>query len=340
MKRTTAPPFVGVLVMPPSEMFIIINKFKIIMPMKIAPTFMLLVCISLTFSSCLVSKKKYDMLQTELDTANKDLGRLGESLNDYMDQLAACENDKQRLRAELSSSNTSVRLREEQIQDLRAQIADVRAQRDAQLNQVEGLTTLSQSASDNIKETLSQLEKKDKYIQLLQAAKTRADSINLALAVNLKSVLREGIEDEDVEVKVDKTVVYVNLSDKMLYQSGSATITSRAKEVLGKIAQIVKSRPELEVMVEGYTDSQPINTSCIQDNWDLSVKRATSVVRALQEEYNVDPNRLIAAGRGEYNALASNDTAEGRAINRRTRIIILPKLDQFYDLLNPNEVPD
>jgi len=308
--------------------------------MKSLPKLMLVVCLMLGLNSCLVSKKKYALLQTDLNTANKDLGRLGESLNDYMNQLAACEQDKLGLQRDLTSSSTRLQLREEQISDLREQITDIRTQRDAQLNQVEGLTNLSQSASDNIKETLSQLEKKDKYIHLLQAAKTRADSINLALAVNLKSVLSEGIEDEDVEVKVDKTVVYINLSDKMLYKSGSATITSRAKEVLGKIAQIIESRPELEVMVEGYTDNQPINTSCITDNWDLSVKRATSVVRALQKDYNVDPNRLVAAGRGEYNALATNDTPEGRSTNRRTRIIILPKLDQFYDLLNPGKMPE
>jgi chemotaxis protein MotB len=307
--------------------------------MKSLPKLMLFVCLTLGLNSCLVSKKKYDLLQTDLNTANKDLGRLGESLNDYMNQLAACQQDKLKLQRDLTSSSTSLQLREEQISDLREQISDIRNQRDKQLNQVEGLTTLSQSASDNIKETLSQLEKKDKYIHLIQAAKTRADSINLALAVNLKSVLSKGIEDEDVEVKVDKTVVYINLSDKMLYQSGSATITPKAKEVLGKIAQIIESRPDLEVMVEGYTDNQPINTSCITDNWDLSVKRATSVVRTLQKDYKVDPNRLVAAGRGEYNALASNDTPEGRSTNRRTRIIILPKLDQFYDLLNPNQVP-
>ena len=126
----------------------------------------------------------------------------------------------------------------------------------------------------------------------------------------------------------------------MLFTSGSSNITSRADEVLGKIAAIIQSRPEFEVMVEGYTDNVPINSSCISDNWDLSVKRATSVVRALQDKHGVDPNRLIAAGRGEYNALASNATAEGRSTNRRTRIIILPKLDQFYDLLNPNNVPE
>ena len=152
-------------------------------------------------------------------------------------------------------------------------------------------------------------------------------------------MLRDGIADKDIEVKVDKTVVFVNLSDKMLYESGSANLTSRAQEVLGKIAQIVQSRPELEVMVEGYTDNVPIKNACMDDNWDLSVKRATSVVRSLQTQYKVDPNRLIAAGRGEWNALAANDTDEGRSINRRTRIIILPKLDQFYDLLDPKKAP-
>lgn len=304
--------------------------------MKFQLNFILLVCFGLLVTSC-VSTKKYDAMQAsmqeELDLANEQLGKCGQDLNKYMNMLSSCEQEKTRLQ-------TSLNLREEQISDLRTQVTDFREQRDKQLSQVGDLTVLSQSANENIKETLSQLEKKDKYIRLLQAAKSKADSINLALAVNLKSVLREGIEDEDVEIKVDKTVVFVNLSDKMLYQSGSSKITARADEVLGKIAQIIQSRPELEVMVEGYTDNVPIKNSCVEDNWDLSVKRATSVVRALQKGHNIDPNRLIAAGRGEYNALASNATAEGRATNRRTRIIILPKLDQFYDLLNPTNVPD
>jgi len=305
-------------------------------------TFLVLI-IGLLLPSC-VSKKKFlasqELRQAELDAANKDLGRLGEELNKFTNQLSACEQDKARLQSQLAAANSSLELREEQIGDLRGQITDARSQRDKQLNQVEDLTSLSQSASDNIKQTLSQLETKDKYIQLLQEAKTRADSVNLALAVNLKSVLSKGIEDDDVEVKVDKTVVFVNLSDKMLFQSGSSNLTSRSGEVLSKIAQIVQSRPELEVMVEGYTDNVPIKSSCTKDNWDLSVSRATSVVRVLQKNYGVNPDRLIAAGRGEYNALADNNTAEGRSTNRRTRIIILPKLDQFYDLLNPNSVPD
>jgi chemotaxis protein MotB len=304
--------------------------------MKLPINFILIACLSILMTSCVSNKKYQEMqasMQDELDLANEQLGKAGEELNKYMNLLSACEQEKARL-------TTSVNLREEQITDLREQVADFREQRDKQLSQVGDLTVLSQSANENIKETLSQLEKKDKYIRLLQEAKSKADSINLALAVNLKGVLAQGIEDEDVEIKVDKTVVFVNLSDKMLYQSGSYNLTSRANEVLGKIAQIVKSRPELEVMVEGYTDNVPIKNSCIIDNWDLSVKRATSVVRALQTMHNIDPNRLIAAGRGEYNALASNATSEGRATNRRTRIIILPKLDQFYDLLNPNIVPE
>lgn len=217
---------------------------------------------------------------------------------------------------------------------------DLKAQRDQTVNQVGDLTVLSKSANENMKNTLDQLSRKDRYISYLLNAKSKADSLNLALAVNLKSVLKDGIDDEDVDVKVDKTVVFINLSDKMLYQSGSSRLTSRASEVLSKIAAIIKSKPNLEVMVEGYTDNVPISNDCMQDNWDLSVKRSTSVVRALQNEYGVDPNRLIAAGRGEYNALATNATAEGRSINRRTRIIILPKLNEFYDLLDTQEVPD
>lgn len=287
-------------------------------------------------SSC-VSKKKFSSMQTEyqdqLATTNEELGKCGEDLNEYMRKLRACE-------SKMTTTDNTLRLREEQINDLRVQVEDYRKLRDRQVEQVGDLTVLSQSANENIKETLSQLERKDKYINLLREAKTKADSINLALAVNLKSVLQDGIADSDIEVKVDKTVVFINLSDKMLYQSGSAKLTSRANEVLQKIATIIESRPGLEVMVEGYTDNVPIKNECIEDNWDLSVKRSTAVVRALQTQYKVDPNRLIAAGRGQFNTLADNSTAEGRSMNRRTRIIIMPKLNQFYDLLNPSEVPE
>ena len=295
------------------------------------------------FTTSCVSKKKMTAIQTEYDAnlqlANKQLGECGENLNAQMARLATCNDNLTKRDGEIGKLKSNLNLREEQITDLKDQLADAKKLRDKQLTQVGDLTVLSQSANANIKETLMQLESKDKYIRLIQAAKTKADSINLALAFNLKSVLKDGIEDQDVEIKVDKTVVFVNLSDKMVFQSGSSTITPRAQEVLGKIAQIVKSRPDLEVMVEGYTDNVPIKTACIDDNWDLSVKRSTAVVKVLQNNYGVDPNKLIAAGRGQYNMLASNDTADGRLMNRRTRIIILPKLNQFYDLLNPNNMP-
>jgi chemotaxis protein MotB len=274
------------------------------------------------FSSC-VTKKQFQTVQTDLSRTQRDL-RVAN------DNLAACQGD-------LKAANASLNLRKEQYDDLRDQLSDAKNQRDKQVTQVGNLTTLSKSANANIAKTLQQLEQKDRYIQMVQAARTKADSINLALAINLKKVLRDGIEDQDIEIKVDKTVVMINLSDKMLYKSGSADLTPRANDVLEKIAAIIQSRPNYEVMVEGYTDNVPISNERMQDNWDLSVIRATSVVRSLQNNYNVDPNRLIAAGRGEYNTLASNDTEIGRMTNRRTRIIILPKLDQFYDLLDPEK---
>ncbi|MEM6726699.1 MAG: OmpA family protein [Bacteroidota bacterium] len=300
--------------------------------MKSTSLMCILLSLGILISGC-VSKKEYASLQTQLDAAKSDLKKCDVSLNDYMTKLSNCETAKAEMAQAAKSQDEILKIREEQIAKLEKQL-------EQQITQVGDLTVLSQSANDNIKETLSQLEGKDKYIQLLQAARTKADSINLALAVNLKGALADGIEDEDVNVQVDKTVVMINLSDKMLFTSGKSSLTPRAKEVLGKIATIIESRPDLEVMVEGYTDNVPISSKCTPDNWALSVQRSAAVVRVLQEDYEIDPNRLIAAGRGEYNALASNETAEGRAKNRRTRIIIMPKLNQFYDLLNPNEVPD
>ncbi len=299
--------------------------------MKLTIKLCLVLAAGLFVSSC-VTKKEFLQVQSSLEKAQSDLSKCDKDLGDYMNRLGQCE---ERVKAK----DNTIKLREEQMADLRAQLADAKNLRDKQLSQVGDLTVLSQSANDNIKETLSQLERKDKYINLLQAAKTKADSINLALAVNLKGALKDGIADDDVNIKVDKTVVMINLSDKMLYTSGSSTITPRANEVLGKIATIIKERPGFDVMVEGYTDNVPMKSDCISDNWDLSVLRATSVVRSLQTNHGINPNRLIAAGRGEFNTLADNATAEGRSTNRRTRIIIMPQLDQFYDLLNPNTVP-
>ena len=292
--------------------------------------------LTLGLSSC-VSKKQYDELQMsmqqKLDANQQKMSQHNQEINRYAERLAECERRE-------AVVITRVEAAQAQVKQAEDQIADLRKQRDQQATQVGDLTVLSQGANQNIGNTLKQLEGKDKYIRLLQNAKSKADSINLALAVNLKQVLRDGIDDADVDIKVDKTVVYINLSDKMLYKSGSYQITDRAGEVLQKIATIAKSRPNLELMVEGYTDNVSINTNCIKDNWDLSVLRSTSVVKALQDTYGIDPNRLIAAGRGQYNALADNATAEGRSTNRRTRIILLPKLNEFYDLLDPTKIPE
>jgi chemotaxis protein MotB len=304
------------------------------MKMSSKPVFVLFVGLSL--ASC-VAKKKLTVLQSQYDKAQAEIVKCGDNLQDYKDKLELMSKSQQKSEAQKNAILSTIQQRDQQINDLKDQVADLRKLRDKQVEQVGNLTVLSKAANDNIDKTLSQLATKDKYINLLQAARTKADSINLALAVNLKSVLNNGLDDQDVEVKVDKTVVMINISDKMLFSTGSSKISSNANNVLGKIAQIIKSRPELEVMVEGYTDNVAINTDCITDNWDLSTKRATSVIRVLQQSFGIDPNKLIAAGRGEFNALTSNDSAEGRATNRRTRIILMPKLDQFYDLLNPDK---
>jgi chemotaxis protein MotB len=301
--------------------------------MRTPSKFLFFVAVVALMSSC-VAKKKYAGLQQQYEKSQADLVKCGDQVQDFKDRLAKAEQERESLR---TATTSDIQQRDSQIKDLRDQINDLKSLRDKQMEQVGNLTVLSKAANDNIDKTLAQLEKKDKYINRLQAARTKADSINLALAVNLTRVLSAGIDEKDVDIKVDKTVVMVNISDKMLFASGSYKLSNRANEVLGKIAQIIQSRPDLEVMIEGYTDNVSINTECLTDNWDLSTKRATSVVRALQGTFKVDPNRLIAAGRGEYNVLTSNDTPEGRATNRRTRIILMPKLDQFYDLLNPDK---
>lgn len=284
-----------------------------------------LVVVAISLSSC-VSKKKFNKLKDQLQVAQQD--------------AASCENAAARLRSDNKNLTVALSGKEELIEDLKSQLSDCKKIRDKQLATVGDLTVLTQAANDNIKETLAQLERKDKYIHLLQAAKSKADSLNLALAVNLKGVLKEGLDDKDVEIKVDKTVVFVNLSDNVLFKKGSSDLSSKASAVLAKIAKIIESRPELEVMVEGYTDNDPIKNACNKDNWDLSVRRSTSVVRLLQSEFKVNPNRLIAAGRGEYNELVPNTSPENKATNRRTRIIILPKINEFYELLDPKNAPE
>ncbi len=267
-----------------------------------------MVLASVVLSSC-VSKKKYTELEGNYSEKSQELV-------DVKADLMKCQVEN-----------------ESKISSLEQRIVDLNKDKEKTLEYVDNLTVLSKSASDNIKETLAQMGKKDEYIQYIQKAVTKKDSINLALGYKLKSVLADGFSDEDIEVNVEKTVVYISIADKLLFKSGSATISPKAKEVLSKVAEVIGAQPDLEVMVEGYTDNKPIKTSCIKDNWDLSVKRSTSVIRVLQDDFNIEPARLVAAGRSEYMPLASNDTVEGRSKNRRTRIVLMPQLDQFFDLL-------
>ena len=271
--------------------------------------FVLIIVTSVMLSSC-VSQKKY----TELEG---NFNKKSQELVDVKADLMKCQIENEGI-----------------ISALEQRVIDLKKDKEKTLEYVDNLTVLSKSASENIKETLAQMGKKDEYITYIQKAITRKDSINLALGFKLKSVLKDGLHDDDIQVNVEKTVVYISIADKLLFKSGSATISNDAKTVLGKVAEVIAAQPELEVMVEGYTDNKKvISNSSIKDNWDLSVKRSTSVIRVLQNDFNIEPNRLIAAGRSEYMPLESNDTVEGRSRNRRTRIVLMPKLEQFFDLL-------
>ncbi|WP_438972184.1 OmpA/MotB family protein [Polaribacter sp.] len=269
------------------------------------------VLFSLVITSC-VSKKEFVALQTKHEQAK--------------DELLKVETNLQKCLIESEKKETKVFALTEQVKNLKED-------KKTALKQVENLTVLTQSSSDNIKNVISQLSEKDKYINGVREAMTQKDSLNLAIKYHLTKNLAEGIQDEDIEVNVEKTVVFISISDKLLFKSGSYNVTENAYTVLEKIAKVIKDQPKMEVMIEGHTDATPIKRDIIQDNWDLSALRATSITRILQYKFGVKPERLIAAGRSQYIPLAPNDTAENKSKNRRTKIIIMPKLNQFFDLL-------
>ena len=260
--------------------------------------------------SC-VSQKKFTELE-ELQQNTKNL------LDSTTVQLNTCNDEKEAALAQVTSLTEQNKFLTENNQDL--------------INNIGNLTTLSTKGAENLEKSLESMKEKDIRIQRMQDAVTKKDSVTLALVTSLKGVLGN-MSDEDIEINVEKGVVYVSISDKLLFRSGSYTVTSRAKTVLGKVAKVVNDKPEIEFMVEGHTDNVPIKIDGIEDNWDLSVKRATAVVRILENDFGVMPSRMTAAGRSYYLPLADNDTASNRAKNRRTRIVVLPKLDQFYDLI-------
>lgn len=254
-------------------------------------------------TSC-VSKKKYTRLQEQHNQTSAELS--GARL-----ELAACLADKESRAREIDYlKNSNYKL----------------------LNNIGNLSTLSKKEAENLEKSLEHIKEKDMQIKTLRDAVNKKDSVTLALVTSLKGALGN-LGDEDIQINVEKGVVYVSISDKFLFKSGSYEVSSRAREVLGKVAKVVNNKPEIDIMIEGHTDNVPIQNNILQDNWDLSVKRATSIVRILQDDFQVAPERMTAAGRSYYIPVASNETKEGRAENRRTRIVVLPKLDQFYSMI-------
>lgn len=271
----------------------------------------LLLLTAVIISSC-VAKKDFVALETKNKQTEKELVDTKATLQKYL-----IENEKESARALV----------------LTEQVKYLKEDKKTALKQVENLTVLTQSSSDNIKNVISQLSEKDKFINGIRKAMTQKDSLNLAIKFHLTKNLTDGIQDNDIEVNVEKTVVFISISDKLLFKSGSYNVTDNAYTVLEKIAKVINAQPEMEVMIEGHTDTTPIKRDLMQDNWDLSALRATSITRILQYKYGVKPERLIAAGRSQYIPLVANDTDENKSKNRRTKIIIMPKLNQFFELL-------
>jgi chemotaxis protein MotB len=255
-------------------------------------------------STACVSKKKFTALETEQRaTADK--------LSQARMELAACLDDKKKTAKEI-----------EYLRSVNYKLSE----------NIGELSLLSRREAENLQRSLESIREKDLQIRTMQQAMTKKDSVTLALVTSLKGAIGN-LNDEDISINVEKGVVFVSISDRFLFRSGSFAVNQAGRDVLAKVAKIIESRPGFEVMVEGHTDNKSISTDCLSDNWDLSVKRATSIVRILQDDYKIAPNRLTAAGRGEFIPVASNETNEGRSANRRTRIVIMPKLDEFYGMI-------
>ena len=257
---------------------------------------------AISLSSC-VSKKKY----TELEAKNKEIQDL---LNTATVKLNTCLTEREALA--------------QQVDFLKKNNSDL-------INNVGNLTTLTTKGAENLEKSLESLKEKDLKITRLQDALTKKDSVTLALVTSLKREV--GIDDPDININVEKGVVMISIADNLLFKSGSYEVSDKAKGVLAKVAKVINSKPDFECMVESHTDNVPYKNGVLVDNWDLSAKRATAVVRVLTNTHKVNPRQLIAAGRGEFLPLVENNTVENRAANRRTRIIVMPKIDQFYQMI-------
>lgn len=286
-------------------------KLQIIINMKQNKLFALALASTLVFSGC-ASKK-------DLQNCQNENRQLTANIQDTKDQLAANKE-------ELAASKARVASLEEQLKQQKKDYAALQSSLDKSL-------TNANSNNLNISKLVDQINESNQYIRRLVEVKSKSDSLNMVLTNNLtRSLSREELKEVDVQVL--KGVVYISLADNMLYKSGSYEVNDRAQETLSKIAKIIMDYKDYDVLIEGNTDNVPISRENIRNNWDLSCLRASSVVQYLQNHYGVDPKRLTAGGRGEYNPLASNDTSVGKQRNRRTQIIITPKLDQFMDLID------
>lgn len=270
---------------------------------------------ALSVTSC-VSSKKYNALKGEYE------------------QLMASYDDSQKA---LGASSSKAQTLDQMLAEARARNEELRKDYEQVQHTLNRALDQNQAGSANISKLIDEINASNRYIQQLVAAKSRSDSLNMVLTNNLTRSLSSS-ELRDVDVKVLKGVVYISLADNMLFRSGSYEINPSAMDILSKIAKIIKDYKDYSVLVEGNTDNVPISRTNIRNNWDLSALRASSVVQALQNKFGVDPARLTAGGRGEYNPVATNDTAEGRQLNRRTQIIITPELNQFLDLID--KAPD
>lgn len=271
--------------------------------------------------SC-VSKKKYLVLQGDYD----QIRVLYQSAQKDMD---ICDKDLISAKRQIEENAKLIDRLEEELNFLKSTNTNL-------LTQMSDLQVVTKAGAESIKKSLEVLDKQNKYIKDLNAGIQRKDSINLVLASTLKRSLAD-VNDEDVQIEVKGGVVYVSLSDQLLFRTASAVINPAAKQILEKIASIVKDHNQLDVMVQGHTDNVPISSDCVIDNWDLSAKRANAVVRMLQNDFSIKPSRLVAAACGEYRPKAENTNTKGRSMNRRTEIMLTPKLDQFFELVVPKE---
>lgn len=261
-----------------------------------------LLVLSLSMTSC-VSKKKFTDLEAK-QKATQDL------LNTATVKLNTCMTEKEALA--------------NQVDFLKKNNSDL-------INNMGNLTTLTTKGAENLEKSLESLKEKDLKISRLQDALTKKDSVTLALVTSLKKDV--GMDDPDININVEKGVIMISIADNLLFKSGSYDVSDKAKGVLAKVAKVINSKPDFECMVESHTDNVPYRGGVLLDNWDLSVKRATSIVRVLQSDLGVSPKQLIPAGRSSYIPLVDNDSPANRAKNRRTKIIIMPKIDQFYDMI-------